>query len=127
MKYLKSFNESYSETDSKISAIEMQDIIEYSYDILVDLKDDNFVVGIEEALIDNTSQSIGFTIANSVKFTISDINDYLERLTSYLKTEGFIEHEKVMYDIDYLDRHFTFMNVSFNGAYFYCFRFQRFI
>ena len=80
MKFLKLF-ENYNE------------VLDYINDILIDLKDDGFEIAINPSGVSNNKhivrQQISITIERSNRFKYSDIMPIVDRLTSYLKTEGY--------------------------------------
>lgn len=80
MKHLRRFNESIS----------IEDIHGDVFDILVELRDSGFKIDLSSP----TSDLVSVEIAKEGQFTISDIEDYLIRVTDYLAGLGYKNSDK---------------------------------
>lgn len=108
MRYLKRYNE--SKVKDQYSKFINLEIIDNCKDILIDLKDDNFFTLLSERE-DLPYLSIGFTIAKQIKYSLNDINEYIDRLKSYLEKEGFT-YKQVMSNVDHYH-----IPININGHY----------
>ena len=91
MKYLKYIKEysTYLNEDGWVT----NNIKEACEDILIDLKDDGYIISINQTGTSNRKHEvkghIHISIEGMKKFRYSDISGTIDRLTSYLKSEGY--------------------------------------
>jgi len=116
MKYLKKYNES--------ADIDIKEIINNCKDIVVDLTDEGFYIDCFETYTSRTHRTIGITICKDGIFHMKDIQDHINRLTTYLNSEGFTEGVNTMNDISYYGPSVKYKNITLKSAYYYFLEFE---
>ena len=116
LRYLKKYNES--------ADIDIQEIINNCKDIVLDLTDDGFYFDFLETYTRREHRTIGLTFFKDGIFYMKDIQDYINRLTTYLNSEGFTEGVNVMNGVCYYGTSIIFKNITLESAYYYSLDFE---